>query len=71
MARSRSRSTSARTVTSVGTAKAPPPMRPTSASSLSAVRAAATTRPPRSAISAASAAPIPSDAPVMTTTLPS
>src|SRR5437868_3258314 len=68
-----SRSTSARSVTSVGTARARPPCRTISSASAwirSARRAASTMAAPWRASSRAVAAPIPLDAPVTTATLP-
>src|SRR5919201_3192681 len=70
---STSRSTSARSLTSVGTARARPPCRTISSASAwirSARRAASTTAAPWRASSRAVAAPIPLDAPVTTATLP-
>src|SRR5215813_2547491 len=66
IARSRSRSTCARRVTSVGTASACGPDRAAISFNSRSRRAASTTRSPRAPSWVASAAPIPSLAPVMT-----
>src|SRR5213078_1227065 len=69
-ARSRSRSTSPRRVTSVTTARAVSPSRFATADSSSARRAATTMpRAPRAATTWASCSPMPDDAPVMTMTV--
>jgi hypothetical protein len=65
------RSTSAGTPTSAGTALAVPPAAPisaASASSAAALRAVSTSRAPRAAAIRAVTSPMPLDAPVMTTT---
>src|SRR5436190_15005031 len=69
MARSRSRSTSARFVTSVGTTSASLPARRATSFSSASRRAASTSRWPSAVCCTASVAPMPLLAPVMTTVL--